>query len=203
MLLSRCEISAYFDDVDVALKLCEYGRAGGGGGREDSTLKESEVAGRGMGGSRISLCVRMWALIGALEAGGGMSCELLASELKEEFERDVGRSLSPSMFCKPKPLDLLFSSLASCSSRCFSLFLLSAMRSLNDLIFGGSASRALPACLCDRALPARLRLTSWARRPLSMPSTTRAGLLCSSGALRARTGEAGTWTSALCRDGCL
>lgn len=108
------------------------------------------------------------------------------------------------MLCSPNPLDLRCSCLTSFSSRCFSLFRLSAIRSLNDLIFGvpnvpvvlERAKRPPAECwLPAPKLPARLRLTSWARRPLSIPRRTRAGLRCSSSVRRARVGEAGICTS--------
>jgi hypothetical protein len=100
------------------------------------------------------------------------------------------------MVCRPNPL-LLRSSAFSCfSPRSFSLLRLSAIRSLKDLILGGSleeADRDRPPVIL---LPGRLRLISRAVRPLSMPSSTRAGLLGSSGARRIRTGERGISTSA-------
>jgi len=125
-----------------------------------------------------------------------MSCELLVFELSEEPDRD-GAFFNPSMLCSPKPRLLLCSILVSSSSRSFSLFLLSAMRSLNDLILGISDLEEFdredpPATLA----PGLLRLTSCARRPLSIPRSTRAGLLGSSAGRRCRTGEWGTWTSA-------
>lgn len=126
-------------------------------------------------------------------AGGGISREVRVSVLWDEFVRDSdGRSFSPSMLCKPKPLFLLCSAFSSFSSRSFSLFLLSAMRSLNDLIFGGSM------LLVEFDLPGRFRLMSRAVRPLSMPSMTRAGLFGSSTGRLIRTGECGTWMSLSC-----
>jgi hypothetical protein len=74
------------------------------------------------------------------------------------------------------------------------------MRSLNDLIFGTSdrdeLERASPPLI---PAPGRLRLISCALRPLSIPSSTRAGLLGSCGACRSRTGEWGTSTYELDR----
>ena len=123
-----------------------------------------------------------------------------ASEVNDEPRDDVGRSLlSPAMLLRPNPLAFLSSCLCSFSSRCFSLLLLSAMRSLNDLILGVPTApvvleRASP--FAALTWPGRLRLTSEAFRPLSIPSKTRAGLRGSSGLRRARVGETGTWTSA-------
>jgi hypothetical protein len=122
-----------------------------------------------------------------------------ASEVKEEPRDDGGRSrLTPATLPSPKPLALLSSCLCSFSSRCFSLLLLSAMRSLNDFILGVPTvpvvfDRARPLV---RDWPGRLRLTSDALRPLSMPSSTLAGLLGSSALGRGRMGDTGTCTSA-------
>jgi hypothetical protein len=67
---------------------------------------------------------------------------LLVPELKEEAALDAGLSFKASISFSPKPPDLLFSILACLSSFSRSLFLLSAIRSLKDLIFGESAPRA-------------------------------------------------------------
>ena len=123
----------------------------------------------------------------------------MSRELWSELVRESdGRSLIPSIFCKPKPLLLLCSALSSFSSRSFSLFLLSAMRSLKDLIFGVSGPLDEPNRDSRPGVPGRLRLTSRAVSPLSMPNMTRAGLLGSVGACRMRTGERGTSTSVSC-----
>lgn len=122
------------------------------------------------------------------------------AEVNEEPRDDVGRSrLRPAILLRPNPLVLLSSCFCSFSSRRFSLLLLSAIRSLKDLILGVPTApvgfeRESP--FRAAAWPGRLRLTSDALRPLSIPSRTRAGLLGSSGMRRTRIGETGTCTSA-------
>lgn len=124
------------------------------------------------------------------------------SDSCEELVLDSeGRSFKPSMFCKPNPRLLRSSAFSSLSSRSLSLTLLSAMRSLKDLILGASLPLRDPALVRPaRTLDGRLRLMSRAVRPLSMPSMTRAGLFGSSAALRARIGERGTSTPGSCED---
>jgi hypothetical protein len=190
LLLSRCDISAYFAAVCVVLKPPDEGFEADDGGRELSVREERVELGRGVGGLRKLLVDRVCSLFKVLAIGGGISCELLVSELNEEPDRDAGVLFSPSMLCSPNPLLLLCSIFVSISSRSFSLFLLSAMRSLNDLIFGTSDlaefEREDPPATLALGL---LRLTSCALKPLSIPNNTRAGLFGSSATRRCRMGE--------------
>jgi hypothetical protein len=183
--------------VFVVPKPLEEGLEEDEDGRELSVRVENVEPGRGVGGLGSSLADRLCVLAGGGFAfGGGISWELLVPELNEEPDRDGGPIFSPSMLCRPNPRLLLCSIRFSISSRSFSLFRLSAIRSLKDLIFGTSdldeLERASPP---PTPSPGRLRLTSCALRPLSMPKSTRAGLLGSLGARRSRTGEWGTSTN--------
>jgi hypothetical protein len=190
LLLSRWDISAYLAAVFAVPKPAEEGLEDDEDGRELSVRAENVEPGRGVGGLGSSLADRLCVLAGGFAGGGGISWELLVPELNEELVRDGGAIFSPSMLCRPNPRLLLSSLFVSSSSRAFSLFRLSAMRSLNDFILGTSdldeLDRASPPPM---PAPGRLRLTSCALRPLSIPSSTRAGLLGSSGARRKRTGE--------------
>ena len=169
-LSSRCETSAYLDAGAGFSKLLDDMYELVEGVREESVVEDS---------FELDLDIAM-----------------LVVKLNEEAARDIGRSFNPSMLCSPKPAFLLFSILVCFSSFSFSLFLLSAMRSLKDLIrrwsiVGTEDVRECPEIGLLDVVAARLRLTSCARSPLSMPST-RAGLFCSSGSRLLRIGDTGT-----------
>jgi hypothetical protein len=178
LLLSRCEISAYFEVVGVLPKPADKGFEADEGGRKLSLCVDEFELGRGVGGFRGSFVGRFCVPLNAFAlGGGGISCVLLVPELKEDPDRGVAVLFNPSILCRPNPRLLLVSILVLLSSRSFSLFLLSAMRSLNDLICGGSDraefERELPPVILA---PGRFRLTSCALKPLSIPNSTRAGL---------------------------